>query len=564
MQKTSIFHYAPISGVATLREDFIATAGYDNQVILWNAQSGIPLTRVNHDHLVNQCEFSPDGRLLVSASSDYTARIWSVPEMRLLTVLNGHSDDVVKASFCPSGQRIATCSYDGTLRIFNIDGKCLLVCEGHTGLIETFDWNIDGTKIMSCGTDGTIKIWCSLSGKIKNNYHKFDYDIDTLVSLGVNNFIAGNDKGEIITYINESFCFYQAHKSGIKQLVKYDNLLLSAGYDQEVILWEISQEGNINKICSDQVPVSVWTRSASFINSKTIVFASFGSTYISWSWLNKTWDCRSWQASYSKNSLALRGQEIFSTGDSGIVFKNDSKIADVSSLCNCITLNNDFCFVAGHTGTIFEAFHNNLIFKHTSSINCCCSYLDLEGRQIFVFGAYDGTLIFVLVSHEKLKPQINCINLGCNAIKGIAFGWNSLLCGSADGSLILVDSITKKTKNIQKQAHDGIVNGVTIYKNGFVTVSRDLTIRLWTEDGNLKKILKSRHPKSIKCVATSSDGYLTASGSYGGHIDIYNHLSGEWIGDIKRPTMSGISDINWSDSLSCFVASSYDGKIYYV
>src|SRR5262245_54235283 len=65
-------HTGPISGVATCGDQFVATAGYDNRVILWNGATGAPLARGFHDHLANQCQFSPCGKYLLSASSDYS------------------------------------------------------------------------------------------------------------------------------------------------------------------------------------------------------------------------------------------------------------------------------------------------------------------------------------------------------------------------------------------------------------------------------------------------------------------------------------------------------------
>jgi WD40 repeat protein len=69
-------HVGPIAGVAA-HGSWIASAGYDNRLILWDATSRRALARSAHDHLVNACAFSHDGRYLVSASSDYSARIWS-------------------------------------------------------------------------------------------------------------------------------------------------------------------------------------------------------------------------------------------------------------------------------------------------------------------------------------------------------------------------------------------------------------------------------------------------------------------------------------------------------
>src|ERR1700682_3855299 len=149
-------HVGPISGIACHSGKYVATAGYDNQVILWDADSGVSIARGFHDHLVNECEFDPHGEFLVTASSDYTARLWSLPNLRLAKVLNGHSDDVMRAAFSPDGALIATCTRDGLVALFRRDGTILRRLEGHRGAVESFDWSKDGSKLHSCGTDGTI------------------------------------------------------------------------------------------------------------------------------------------------------------------------------------------------------------------------------------------------------------------------------------------------------------------------------------------------------------------------------------------------------------------------
>jgi toxoflavin biosynthesis protein ToxC len=561
----SIRHFAPISGVATISKQLVATAGYDNQIILWEAATQVPIGRVNHDHLVNQCEFSYDGQLLISASSDHTGRIWSVPDMQLLTVLRGHTDDVMQASFAPDGKRVATCSYDRTLRVFDLQGNCLAICQGHMGLIEAFAWNVNGSELTSCGTDGTIRTWCSYTGTMKNLHDGFQHDIDALVFASKDYYFVGTDEGSIILYVNSQPKAYPANTSGVKKLVKRENHLLSIGYDQQVILWQILPDMKLEKICSDRLPSNVWARSAAFLNQETIVFASFGSTYISWYWPSKEWSCKSWHPSISINALTTQQEDILSIGDAGQLFRNKSLIADVGSLCNCIVQFDKSCLVGGQTGTIFDTFNQNqIIFQHSSSINCCTFYIDDKGRKNIIFGAYDGSLIFLIQNSESSQFQVETIKLECNAIKGVAVYENQILCGSADGTLSIIDGIHRNQIKSIKNAHDSILNGVTFYRDGFVTVSRDRTMRLWGRQGELKKILLTRHPKSIKCVATDPSGRLTASGSYGGTVSVYDHQLEQWTTPLKRLTMSGISSLVWSNQSSCFIAASYDGGYYYV
>ena len=60
-------HSGPISCVAS-HGAYVATAGYDNRVILWDAATNKALAQGIHDHLVNHCSFSSDGLWLVRLS----------------------------------------------------------------------------------------------------------------------------------------------------------------------------------------------------------------------------------------------------------------------------------------------------------------------------------------------------------------------------------------------------------------------------------------------------------------------------------------------------------------
>jgi len=61
-------HTAPISSVATWGS-YVATGGYDNRVILWNATTRKALAQGWHDHLVNHCAFSSNGGSALVAST---------------------------------------------------------------------------------------------------------------------------------------------------------------------------------------------------------------------------------------------------------------------------------------------------------------------------------------------------------------------------------------------------------------------------------------------------------------------------------------------------------------
>ena len=69
---------------------------------------------------VYSAAYSPDGKSIVTASDDMTARVWDAATGKQVRELNGHEDRVWKAAFSPDGKRVITASGDGTARLWRI------------------------------------------------------------------------------------------------------------------------------------------------------------------------------------------------------------------------------------------------------------------------------------------------------------------------------------------------------------------------------------------------------------------------------------------------------------
>jgi WD40 repeat protein len=57
----------------------IVTASEDKTAKVWDAETGKLLASIEHRELVRSAEFSPDGEQIATASSDKTAKVWSFP-----------------------------------------------------------------------------------------------------------------------------------------------------------------------------------------------------------------------------------------------------------------------------------------------------------------------------------------------------------------------------------------------------------------------------------------------------------------------------------------------------
>jgi WD40 repeat protein/serine/threonine protein kinase len=118
------------------------------------------LVVTGHEDSVHTVAYSPDGRRVVTASADATARIWDSVTGRQLTVLTGHTKAVRSAFFSSDGEKVVTAGYDGTARIWNAaTGQQLMLLTGHNGRIHFAVFSPDGHTIVAASGDGTAQVW---------------------------------------------------------------------------------------------------------------------------------------------------------------------------------------------------------------------------------------------------------------------------------------------------------------------------------------------------------------------------------------------------------------------
>lgn len=260
----------------------MATASTDSTAILWEVASGKAIRVLEgHESTAACLDFSPNGKLLATGSDDTTVRVWDVETGETLHILEGAEDVVWAVAFSPDGKHIASASYDKTLRIWDVATGAELanhpMVETASGMVYT----PDGGNILTAGDDNIARLYNAETGAVVREFRGHTLAIITVdISPDGKYILTGSDDktariwdaqtgAEIMRLIGHQEGIYGANFSSDGRYV------LTAGYDRIAILWDRETGVRIRQFVghrsslygSDISPDDRWILTASFDGS---------------------------------------------------------------------------------------------------------------------------------------------------------------------------------------------------------------------------------------------------------------------------------------------------------
>eukprot|EP00245_Coleochaete_scutata_P005445 TRINITY_DN1898_c0_g1_i1.p1 TRINITY_DN1898_c0_g1~~TRINITY_DN1898_c0_g1_i1.p1 ORF type:complete len:962 (+),score=206.18 TRINITY_DN1898_c0_g1_i1:183-3068(+) len=119
------------------------------------------------------CHFSFDGKVLASAGHDKKALLWNMDNFTLRSTLEEHTLKITDIRFGPSSSRLATSSFDKTVRVWDAEtpSYSLRTFQGHGAQVMSLDFHPNNEDLLcSCDGDSEIRYWNINQGVCRSSF----------------------------------------------------------------------------------------------------------------------------------------------------------------------------------------------------------------------------------------------------------------------------------------------------------------------------------------------------------------------------------------------------------
>ncbi|XP_077441990.1 U4/U6 small nuclear ribonucleoprotein Prp4 isoform X2 [Vanacampus margaritifer] len=216
-------------------------------------------SQIGDDRPISFCHFSPDSKMLATASWSGLCKLWSVPDCNLIRTLRGHNTNVGAVVFRPqagvslaqSDVSLASCAADGSVKLWNLlSDEPVVSIDDHSERVSRLCWHPSGRFLGSTCYDHSWRLWdmevqeeiLHQEGHSKGVHDLHFHPDGSLAATGYHLATGSGDNTCKVWELRNRKCLYTipAHHnllSGVRFQPTDGNFLLTCAYDNMAKVW---------------------------------------------------------------------------------------------------------------------------------------------------------------------------------------------------------------------------------------------------------------------------------------------------------------------------------------
>jgi WD40 repeat protein/predicted ATPase len=471
-----------------------------------------------HPTPVTSVMWSAEGQLLASGDDEGYIRLWTVDKTEpavCVKTIHGHTDWVDALAFAPDTSALASASWDGTVKLWEVSsGHLQQTLSGHTDRVGRLAWSSDGRTLASGGRDHTIWLWDVVQRSYRAALHEHSGPIYGLAfTPDSRSLLSGSEDGTVRVWDMGSGQCIRVIQGYAAFLYVVDwspdgGQLVSGSLDTLVTIWDAnggvpprSLQGHTRHVCG-----VAWSPDGRWLASSE------------WDNALRLWDSTSGvclqvlqHPDYSGNcffGLAWRpdGQRLAAG-----TYRFGAKVFDMTA--------------PGHRwdDPVFQTAIRPVAWRPDGA--------QLAGGgddgAVYVWGAEDGALLYRLPGHHSMITSVSWSPSGTRLASG---------SGSREGGELFVWDVQRGERVRPFAEPPGIVSAVAWGASEDVLISggSNGNLRWWdVQSGGCVRV-RQAHQGTVQSLRRSPDGTKLASCGDDGAIMLWDLASGEHLQTLRR------------------------------
>ena len=485
-----------------------------------------------HEGAVTMGRFAPDGRSFVTVGTDGTVRVWDAASGTERRRYQQHTGPVYCLDASSDGRFLASGAQDNTVRIWDLPAATpLRTTKFSAGPLRSFAVSPDGSTVLAATAEGLSKT--ILVGRATKEDSQAEpvhresagQNLTHVVWRSDGAFFATGDASGRVRVLSPFLAAPQvefiAHKARIAGLWFYGTVLVCAGTDGEVRMWQMAYSLAGRKKADDPSETVSPTLQKNFQPHEQPLLQAV--PYAS-------------------------GTQVISVGEDGRVLLSDvnsgttiREFTSDSGSCRCVAARRDNQRVAcgteeGHV-LVWNAGNAQLLqtLEAGSEITHLAWSADnqklavVSGSSVHIFGpSLPGTPRQELVRHQSFQTPA--------AITQLDFSSDNQTLRVANENGVLADWPCASPVQRRQLNHGGAVYGVAFTRDGrsVVTCGADQTIRLWVTETGQQRFQMRGHQGAVHTVALTRDDTLAVSAGADGTLRLWDIVGGRQLKQLTK------------------------------